>query len=146
MRGYLPNSLSMDCSERRSRQSHLQPGRVRWELGQEFRVLGVGDQDSEVPFCPVALFLAWLEAGRRRVEWWRGWAGYAQAFRGGSKVGMMQDPNPGLEPLERRRDRPQGAQSLGCMGSGRWDSSEAAPGWRSRSPRLAHLRRRRPRS
>lgn len=64
----------------------------------------------------------------------------------GSKVGVAQDTNQGLDLLERRGARPQGAQSLGLAGSGRWDSGEAAPGWRARSPRLAHLRRRRPRS
>lgn len=46
VRGPLPNSLPLDCSERRSGQSHslttFNVGRGRWELGQEFGVLGVG--------------------------------------------------------------------------------------------------------
>lgn len=32
---------------------------------------------------------------------------------GGPKVGVAQDPNPGLDLLERRGDRPRGGQSLG---------------------------------
>lgn len=48
---------------------------------------------------------------------------------GGLKVGVAQDPNPGLDPLERRGDRPRGAQSLGRTGSGRRAAREAAPGW-----------------
>ena len=68
VRGSLPNSLPLDSSEERSRQSHslatFNTGWGRWKLGVESGVLGVGGQASRVPSCPVASFRVTFLSGK----------------------------------------------------------------------------------
>lgn len=70
VRGSLPNSLPLDSSKERSRQSHsLATFNIvwgRWKLGVESGVpaVGGGGQASRVPSCPVALFRATFLAGK----------------------------------------------------------------------------------
>lgn len=109
-----PATLRLDRSEEKSWQSHLQyrPRRVgAW--------LGARSQAPRAPSCPVALFrpgplLARKEPGPGGGGLQGAEVGPGARARvwGSPKVGGAQDPNPGLDPLEPRGDRPRGAQSL----------------------------------
>lgn len=84
------------------------------------------ESSSQSPFLPSGLVQAGAFAGKEGAgagRWWvagcRGWARCARARVWGSpKVGGAQDPNPGLDPLEPRGDRPRGAQSLSRASGG----------------------------